>query len=81
MNNETTNSEPRTKTCSFSYPGTYNHECGKPAVVVFVKKSDSTKSGLFYTGRCAECAEAKAGDDNKRVIRREPVSGQTNEWL
>jgi hypothetical protein len=75
-----TEAKKRTATCSFSYPGTYNHECGKPAVLVFVKTSDSTVSGLFYSGRCAECAEANAGRDNQGVIRRETPNGQYNEW-
>ena len=72
--------QERTAKCSFSYPGTYNHECGKPAVVIFVKASENTVSGLFYSGRCAECAEAKAGTDNTRVIRREKPNGQWNDW-
>ncbi len=75
-------------TCSFSYPGTFNHECGAIAVIVAVKVSKpttalyppmQTKSGLFYSGRCAECAKEKGGD-NGGVIRWEPVKGQKNEW-
>jgi len=67
--------------CHFSYPGTYNHECGKPAVVVFVKRVTSTKSGLFYSGRCADCAKETCGHDNEGTIRREPLNGQMNVWL
>ncbi len=66
--------------CGFAYPGTYGHECGAPAVCVAVSKSDSTKSGLFYGGRCAECRDVKCGPDNAGVIRFEPVNGQRNEW-
>lgn len=66
--------------CSFAYPGTYGHECGGRAVCVAVKASESTKSGLFYSGRCAECREAKAGDDNLGILRFEAVGAQCNEW-
>lgn len=69
-----------TARCCFSYPGTFGHECGKPAVVIFVKPSTNTVSGLFYSGRCAECAEARAGQDNQGIIRREKPAGQYNEW-
>lgn len=68
--------------CGYAYPGTYGHECGAPAVCVAVKKSDLTRSGLFYSGRCAECRDATAGDDNRRILRFEPVNetAQVNEW-
>lgn len=66
--------------CSFAYPGTYGHECGSPAVCVAVKRSERTRDGLFYSGRCAVCREAKAGDDNHGIIRWEDVGGQRNLW-
>lgn len=66
--------------CGFAYPGTYGHECGKPAVCVAVLKSDRTKSGLFYAGRCAECKDETAGPDNRGITHFEPIADQRNEW-
>lgn len=66
--------------CGFAYPGTYGHECGAPAVCVAVTPSEHTKSGLFFGGRCAECRNATAGDDNRGIVRFEPVGEQRNEW-
>ncbi len=65
--------------CIFAYPGTYGHECGKPAFCYFVKKSDITKSGEFFAARCEECAMAKGGE-NRNVIRRESIHGQVNDF-
>lgn len=65
--------------CGFAYPGTYGHECGKPAILFAVKRSNSTKSGFFYAGRCAECAKVQ-GLENRDVIWHEPLNGQKNEW-
>lgn len=65
--------------CCFSWPGTYGHECGKPAVEFAVKKSDLTKSGLFYAGRCAEC-KGHNSLENFNVVRFEKLNGQKNEW-
>ncbi len=65
--------------CGFAAAGTYGHECGKPSTVVFVKKSERTVSGEFFVGRCDECAMIRGGE-NRNVIRRESVHGQTNEW-
>jgi hypothetical protein len=39
-----------------------------------------TASGLFYTGRCAECATIKGGE-NSGILRLETVKGQVNEWV
>jgi hypothetical protein len=39
-----------------------------------VKRSDSTRTGLFYSGRCAECREATEGEDNRGILRFEPVN-------
>lgn len=50
--------------CSFAYPGTYGHECGKPATLVCAKPSTYTKSGLFYARRCVECAKEKGGENS-----------------
>lgn len=73
------NNTPVSKTCSFAYAGTFGHECGAPAVTVAVKASKLTHSGMFFTGRCAECAKIKGGE-NAGIIRMEPVAEQTNDW-
>lgn len=66
--------------CQFSYPWTYGHECGKPAVLIAVHKGEgSTTDGMFYAGRCAECAKVK-GLENSGVIRFEPIADQENKW-
>lgn len=67
------------KTCSFSYPGTWGHECGAVAVSYAVKASTNTTDGLFYGGRCAGHLEHKGGD-NADVIRFEPIADQRNFW-
>jgi len=62
--------------CSFSYPGTYGHECGKRPVSVAVltpSESGHWENEVFYAGRCAECAAEKGGE-NTRVIRFEPMN-------
>ncbi len=66
--------------CGFAYPGTYGHECGSPAVCVAVKRSELTVSGFFYSGRCASCRDEQCGDDNRAILRFEPVNGQRNDW-
>lgn len=67
--------------CGFAYPGTYGHECGAPAVVVGVKSSDLTKSGIYYARRCDKCAAIKGGE-NKGITRWEPFnpSHHVNVW-
>lgn len=65
--------------CGFAYPGTYGHECGAPATLVFVFKSQTTRDGLFFTGRCAECARIPDGE-NSGVIRKEPFGTQSNQF-
>lgn len=66
--------------CGFAEKGTYGHECGKPAVIVAVKKSELTVDGLFYTGRCANHSQRKDGE-GEGIIRLEPFNGQTNKWM
>lgn len=58
--------------CGYAAPGTYGHECGRPAVIAAVKASD-LMPGLdeFVSGRCGECRNAK-GRDNWGV-RFEPL--------
>jgi len=65
--------------CTYAPPGTYGHECGKPATVVAVKTSD-TESGIYYAGRCKDHAHAP-GHDNAGIIRLEPINGQVNMLL
>lgn len=60
----------RSLTCCFAHAGTYGHECGKAASHVGVKKSDITKSGLYFARRCPECMTIKGGE-NSNVIRFE----------
>lgn len=79
MSNTTPKQFPMNPRCGFAYPGTYGHECGKPAAVVFVFKSDNTHDGLFFTGRCEECARITGGE-NAGVIRKEPLADQVNQW-
>jgi len=57
--------------------GTYGHECGKPATIVGVKPCDTTESGIYYAGRCAEHVHTH-GPDNKGITRWEPLNGQVN---
>ncbi len=49
--------------CGFAYAGTYGHECGAPAVKVGIKAVTSTKNGVFYARRCAQCATIKGGEN------------------
>ena len=63
--------------CGFAYPGTYGHECGAPAVEVFVFHSELTRDGQFFTGRCEECAKIRGGE-NSGLVRREPLGNQFN---
>lgn len=49
--------------CTFAWPGTYGHECGKPAVKVGVKQSKYTRDGIYYAGRCEDCSHI-AGFEN-----------------
>jgi hypothetical protein len=67
--------------CSFAHPGTYGHECGKPAVKVSVKKSDLTVNGLFFAGRCEECTHIKGGE-NVEIINTEAFDStrHINKW-
>jgi hypothetical protein len=69
------------KKCSFAFAGTYGHECGAPALFVGVMRSEHTKSGTYYAGRCASCKAIKGGE-NGRVIRFEPIdpARHVNEW-
>lgn len=67
--------------CSFAFPGTYGHECGKPATIVGIKPSESTTNGVFYSRRCAECAKEHGGD-NLGIKSWEPYDPEkhVNQW-
>ena len=70
------------RTCGFAPAGTWGHECGRPAVVVAVFKTDDlnpTESGFFYVGRCADCSKIKHGE-NAGILRLEPEAGKVNKW-
>lgn len=49
--------------CSFAYPGTYGHECGKRATLVGPRKSDLTVSGIYWVRRCPDCATIHGGEN------------------
>lgn len=49
--------------CTYAYPGTYGHECGKPATLAGTKAREYTRNGVYHALRCAECAE-QTGRDN-----------------
>jgi len=55
----------RKKKCTFAPPGTNGHECGRVAVTVGLSKSVLTKSGIFYSYRCKECASISGGENTK----------------
>lgn len=56
--------------CAFAEPGTFGHECGKPAVLVGARSSDMTTSGTFYLRRCEACAK-QVGGENTGVTKWE----------
>ena len=63
--------------CTFAWPGTYGHECGKPAVAVAVEHGcEQWENGIYYAGRCKECAAIKGGENAGRRI--EPLAGHQN---
>lgn len=51
--------------CHNSQPGTFNHECGKPATWI------GTKAGGFSSGFCADCKEH--GHEARVMARWETV--------
>jgi hypothetical protein len=58
--------------CSFAYPGTYGHECGRPAVLTGQRASKYTRTGIYYAHRCAECSTAR-GHDNQGIAAFVPL--------
>lgn len=72
----------RMQGCANSEPGTFNHECGKPATWIGHMRSDLTKTGVFFGRFCDRCKQH--GYDARRVFKWEPkVPGALylNEWL
>jgi hypothetical protein len=58
--------------CHSSQSGTFNHECGKPAVFI------GTNGNAFRCGFCADCVERgiqTAGFRMERIISREVEDG------
>lgn len=49
--------------CTFAWPGTYGHECGKPATLTAAAPSEYTVDGIFWARRCASCAAIKGGEN------------------
>jgi hypothetical protein len=58
--------------CNFAWPGTYGHECGKPAVLAGARTSLHMASGIYFVHRCAEHAEVRGGE-NVGVKAWEPL--------
>lgn len=67
--------------CAYSAPGTYNHECGRPAVVAGARPSLRTVSGTYWCLRCEHCQDLTYRD-NWGISRWEPLDPQRhrNEW-
>lgn len=53
----------REETCNFAHPGTFGHECGKPAVWTAKKDSKLTTTGIYHVRRCPECQSIKGGEN------------------
>ena len=43
--------------CRYSHPGTWGHECGKPATLAQQVKGECTADGRYWLARCAECTK------------------------
>lgn len=67
--------------CGFAQAGTYGHECGGPATLAGARKSDLTKSGIYWARRCPECAKIKGGE-NIGITNFVPLdqAQHVNEW-
>lgn len=67
--------------CSFAYPGTYGHECGRPAVLTGQRASKHTANGVYFAHRCAECSKAY-GIDNQGISAFVPLdpARHVNVW-
>jgi hypothetical protein len=47
--------------------------------MVAVFKSEATKDGLFFTGRCDRC-KAYTHGENVGILCFEPITDQRNDW-
>ena len=67
--------------CSFAYPGTYGHDCGRPATLAGSRDSEHTVSGVYWAPRCESCA-AEHGGDNRGVTEWVTFDANLhrNEW-
>ena len=67
--------------CSYAYPGTYGHECGKPATLSGWRASAHTANGIYFAHRCAECSKAR-GVDNRGIGAWVPLDPEkhANVW-
>lgn len=67
--------------CAFAFPGTYGHQCGKPATLASKRESGATANGIFWSFRCEACAAIKGGE-NRGFTSWEPVdeNKQQNVW-
>jgi hypothetical protein len=43
--------------CNYAQPGTYGHECGRPAIYALPLHSEKKPSGVFYSRRCESCKD------------------------
>jgi hypothetical protein len=59
--------------CGNSEPGSFGHECGKPAVWIGTKPSQSVVGSNFHGAFCAKCK--REGWDAKGVKTWEPYAG------
>jgi len=66
--------------CTFAWPGTYGHECGKPAVIVGRKQSKYTQDGVYFAGRCARCAEIKGFENTGLTFEPFDANIHINRW-
>ena len=67
--------------CGFAYPGTWGHECGRPALFVALMKSELTKSGIFYAKRCAEHKDMREPYDSAILsVEDFDATKHINQW-
>lgn len=67
--------------CTYAYPGTYGHECGRPATLAASRPSEHTANGIYWAARCADCSKL-GGQDNRGLrgfVPYDPVK-HANDW-
>lgn len=75
--------------CTFSAPGTYGHECGRPATHTAVRElrltanlramgARGSKDGMSYAPRCGACAKIQGGENAGAGIID---TVRTTEWV